>query len=222
MTKSPVVNKGYRAGKKPGNAGQTYPPEALTPAEVRRLLIVNNRRKSTVSTRNHALIMVLYRTGMRINEALELRPTDIDFENATINIRRAKGGKHRVVGIDEAGLDAIQKWLNVRVAPMGSTLFCTRDGKKMYASYFRSVLKRLAEAAKVDKRVHPHMFRHTFAAELAREGVPPHVIQIQLGHSSLMTTTKYLRTIAPQEVIVAIRKRTWSEKEEEGQTDEDS
>lgn len=220
MSRSPVTKKGYGRGRRPGNAGLTYPPEALTPDEVWQLLQANDKRRGKASIRNRALIMVLYRTGLRIAEALDLRVKDIDFENGFVNVLRGKGGKRRTVGIDPSGLKAVREWLDVRVAPMGSPLFCTRDGRRMHATYFRATLRRLGQAAEIDKRIHPHMFRHTFAAELAREGVPPHVIQAQLGHSNLNTTTKYLRTIAPQEVINLIRARAapWETEDPEEET----
>ncbi len=63
--------------------------------------------------------------------------------------------------------------------------------------------------AGIEKRVHAHGLRHTHAAELAREGVPINVIQAQLGHSDLGTTSRYLAHIAPQELIEQMQKREW-------------
>jgi integrase len=70
-------------------------------------------------------------------------------------------------------------------------------------------VKRLAAKAGIEKRVHPHGLRHTHAAELAREGVPMNVIQAQLGHSSLATTSRYLAHVAPQHVVEAMKAREW-------------
>jgi integrase len=74
----------------------------------------------------------------------------------------------------------------------------------------RDMLKRHAEKAGIGKRVHPHGFRHTHAAELAREGVPLHVIRRQLGHSDLAVTARYIDHLAPEEVVAAIRAREWT------------
>lgn len=165
------------------------------------------KKRTQASLRNGALLILLYRTGLRITEALNLKPRDLDFENHAVNVLRGKGGKRRTVGMDDFAEDALKEWLKVRNQSANATVFCTRDGSVMYATYFRAVLKRVAADAGIQKRVHPHMLRHTFAAELAREGVPAAFIQRQLGHSSLATTTRYLSTLAPTEVIDAIRAR---------------
>ncbi len=73
----------------------------------------------------------------------------------------------------------------------------------------RALLPRLARKARVEKRVHAHGLRHSHAAELAAEGFPTHLVQAQLGHSSLATTDRYLRRIAPQQLIDAVRRRAW-------------
>jgi integrase len=73
------------------------------------------------------------------------------------------------------------------------------------------MVKRLAARAGIDKRVHAHGLRHTHAAELAREGIPVNMIQAQLGHESLATTDRYLRHIAPAELVQTIRQREWED-----------
>jgi integrase len=75
----------------------------------------------------------------------------------------------------------------------------------------RTLLPRLARKAGVEKRVHAHGLRHTHAHDLAREGKPAHLIRDQLGHSSLSTTDRYLRRFGSQELIEAMRSRTWGE-----------
>jgi integrase len=71
------------------------------------------------------------------------------------------------------------------------------------------LLPRLARGAGIPKRVHPHGLRHTHAAQLAREGVPLNVIQAQLGHSNIATTSHYLQHVAPQQLIRVMRGRAW-------------
>jgi site-specific recombinase XerD len=79
----------------------------------------------------------------------------------------------------------------------------------MKASYLKEWLPRLARQAGIEKRVHAHGLRHTHAYELMMEGVEIAVIQRQLGHVSLATTSIYLNHIAPRQVIEAMRKREW-------------
>ena len=74
----------------------------------------------------------------------------------------------------------------------------------------RALMPRLARRAGIEKRVHAHGLRHTHAAELALEGQPMNLIQAQLGHSSLATTSRYLAHIAPAQLIEAMRVRAWS------------
>jgi integrase/recombinase XerD len=162
--------------------------------------------------RNRALFATLYRAGLRITEALSLMPKDIDLEGGTIRVLHGKGDRARTVGVDTGATELITEWLTVR-RDLGvdgqAPLFCTLSGKPMGASYVRASLKRLACRAGVAKRVHPHGFRHTHAAQLAAENVPINVIQAQLGHSNVATTSRYLQHIAPQQVISIMRQRQW-------------
>jgi site-specific recombinase XerD len=83
-------------------------------------------------------------------------------------------------------------------------LFCSLQGRPLATSYLRKLLPALAEAAGIERRVHPHCLRHTRAAELAEAGVPVHVIQRALGHASLATTDRYLAHVAPTQVFDAM------------------
>lgn len=208
--RSPVTRPGYRAGERPANAGQTLPPEVLTPEEVRALLQVPSSRAPT-GIRNRALLAVLYRGGLRISEALALEGRDLDPQAGTLTVRHGKGDRRRVVGLDAGAFALLDRWRDERKRRGLRTgpIFCTLDGRPLQASYVRSLLPRLAAKAGIEKRVHPHGLRHTCAAELAVEGVPVPLIQQQLGHASLHTTTVYLRHIAPVELVERMRRRTW-------------
>lgn len=195
----------------PANKGRSYPAEILTPAEMASLLRACSGTAPT-GLRNRALIVVLYRAGLRITEALSLFPKDLDPVAGTVTVLRGKGGKRRTVGLDPQGFSVVERWLDRRAqrALNGRhPVFCTLDGRKVSSAYVRGLLPRLARKAGIEKRVHAHGLRHTHAAELAREGVPMNVIQQQLGHTSLATTSRYLAHVAPTELIAAIRGRTW-------------
>ena len=84
------------------------------------------------------------------------------------------------------------------------------DGHPLQASYVRALLPRLERKVGIEKRVHPHGLRHTCAAALVIEGAPVPLIQQQLGHASLHTTTVYLRHIAPVELVEKMRTRNWT------------
>ena len=192
--------------------GIKFPAETLTDDEVQRLVKACSNRAPT-GIRNRALLVVLYRAGLRIAEALALKPKDLDHDKATIRVLHGKGDKARTVAVDAGALAVIDRWIEVRTKRginSRAPLFCTLAGKPIEQAYVRALLPRLARKANVEKRVHAHGLRHTFAAQLAAEGVPLNVIQRALGHSSAATTSRYLDHIAPQEVIDVLRERQWT------------
>jgi integrase len=211
--RSPIIQPGYRRGEKPGNWGKTYPADPLTPDEV--LALMAACPTGRIGTRNRALIALLWRSGLRISEALDLLPHHVDMVAGTVTVLKGKGSKRRTVGIDQGGLDYVAEWLERRAQlrlPAGAPLFCTASrpdpGGRVGSAYVRELFHELGEKAGITKRVHPHVLRHTLACELAREGVPIHLISRQLGHSNLGTTATYLAGIAPQEVFDAIHARS--------------
>jgi len=149
----------------------------------------------------------------RLSEALALRPKDINFEIGAVTVLHGKGDRLRTVGIDPGADPHIKAWIERRATlnpPADAPLFCTLKGGPMYSSAVRETLYRLAKRAGIEKRVHPHGFRHTHAYELMMEGIPMPIIQRQLGHASLATTDTYLSHIAPKLVIETMGKREWS------------
>ncbi|MGH8899818.1 MAG: tyrosine-type recombinase/integrase [Egibacteraceae bacterium] len=116
-----------------------------------------------------------------------------------IRIRHGKGGRTRTVDIDPSSCAIVQRWLDLRRrrGMRSPALFCTLGGRPLQPRCVRAMLSRYATRAGVDKRVHPHGLRHTHAGELAAEGVPVNVIQAQLGHASLKTTSVYLPRSSP-------------------------
>lgn len=214
-----ITEKGYRLGQKPGNHGRKFPPSPPTPTEVMRmldLLPLNTKR----GVRNRALIATLWRSGLRISEALALRPHHVDFEAKTLTVECGKGGKYRVSGVDDGALAEISRWLFVRAMlgikdPARAPLFCSvnqpRPGQPMWSAYVREMLAELALQAGVPRRVAPHQLRHCFAVELVREGVGVRVVQLALGHSSLATTANYLQAISGGEAADYVGARSWPE-----------
>lgn len=192
----------------PTNKDRTFPPEPLTKAEAKALLHTPSGRAPT-GIRNRALIATMYGAGLRLGETLALRPIDIDLDDASIRILHGKGDKARTVGVDDGALMHIARWIDARrvLGIKGRVLYCTLDGGPLQPRYVRAMLTRYAAKAGVEKRVHPHGFRHTHATELEREGFTVTEIQQQLGHSSLATTEAYLKTISPSRRVAKIRAR---------------
>lgn len=199
----------------PTNAGKRFPVEALTSDEVRQLIAAAPTRSSS-GIRIRALIGVLYGSGLRINEALNLRPKDYDPKTSTIRVLRGKGDKDATVGLDQSGGALLDRWLDHR-RELGATgrhpIFCTYEkgkvGSPIDQRYVRAVIRKLGEKAGIDKRVHPHGLRHSLAFDLAQRGVPMHVIQAQLRHASVAVTSRYIQHLSPTEVLDVMRKRVW-------------
>jgi site-specific recombinase XerD len=192
--------------------GRKLPAEVLTPDEVRGLIGACSTRART-GIRNRALIVVLWRTGLRLSEALALRPKDLDRTGGSIRVLHGKGDKARTVGLDGGAVAVVERWLDLREREQISArapLFCTLAGKPVQTQYVRNLLPRLARKAGISKRVHAHGLRHTHACELAEEGVELRIISAQLGHANTSTTDRYLRHLAPQAVIEAMRGRTFN------------
>ena len=187
------------------------PPEVLSEAEAIALLKACSSRAPT-GVRNRALIAVLWRCGLRISEALALELRDVDLDAGTVRVRHGKGDRSRTVGLDEQTAALLARWLDRRkkLGPGArAPIFCTLQGGRLESSYVRRLLPRLAGKAGIDRRVHAHGLRHTYAAELAREGTAINVIRDALGHTSLAVTYRYLRDVAPTHVIDTMRARRW-------------
>ena len=204
-----MVVGSWNKGRPNGNKGRKLPPEPLTADEVNALLKQCGGNCPT-GIRNRALIVLLWRSGLRISEALSLLPKDLDSNQAAIRVLHGKGNKSRVVGIDSVAVTVIERWLDRRIQLGIGTkqrLFCTLDGGALAASYVRGLLKRLAKAAGITKRVHAHGLRHTCASELLDERTNLGEISKQLGHANVSTTHRYLDHIRPLAVIETMRNR---------------
>ena len=135
--------------------------------------------------RLRAMIVVLWRGGLRIHEALALAEHDIDPRRGSLLVRNGKGGKRREVGMDEWGWEHLRPWLGARAKLPVGPMFCIIDGptrgRPWSSAAVRSELRRLAARAGVRRRFAPHQLRHAHALELAREGVPLNIILRRAG-----------------------------------------
>ena len=200
---------GFQAGQASGNKGLRYPADPPKIEEI--IAVMRTAGDGTHGRRLRGLIVVMWRAGLRIQEALALGESDLDLRRGSLLVRRGKGGRRREVGIDAWGREQLQPWLEMRRdLPIGPLLCvingATRD-RHWSSAAARAQLRRTAAAAGVRRRFAPHQLRHAHAVEMAREGVPLIVIQRQLGHSNLGNTSVYLQGIDSGEIIETVHAR---------------
>jgi len=184
-----------------------YPPEPLSPEEVKSLLSACSGKCPT-GIRNRALIVVLWRAGLRISEALALEPRDV--QDGVLNIRHGKGNKQRVVALDPEAWAVLQLWIERKTGlGIAGPIFSTLKGGAVLTSYVRNLMRRIGLKAGCAKRIHAHGLRHSFAAGLADEKVDIRIIQKALGHAKLDETQRYVDHLRPQAVLDTLRARTW-------------
>lgn len=207
--RSPAAVPGYLAGRPPRSKGRRYPADPPRTEEI--IAVMRCSGSGLHGDRARGLIVVLWRAGLRIQEALDLTELDLDPRRGSVLVRRGKGGRRREVGMDTWGFEQLEPWLDARQAMPVGPLFCVIDGRtrgRAWApSAARAALRRRAARAGVRRRFAPHQLRHAHAIELAREGVPLNVIQRQLGHRNLGVTSIYLQGIDPGEIIDTIHAR---------------
>jgi integrase/recombinase XerC len=162
--------------------------------------------------RNYAIVMIMYRAGLRVSEVCKLTVPDMNFETGLIYVQRGKGGKDRYLPMDNDIVKACQEWLRVR--PESDYFFCILEGGIMDQRYIREVCYRISNKAGVyiqdgaeKKPVSPHKLRHTYATELVKEGdCNIREVQELLGHSSVATTQVYTHVVM-DEIQEKIQKR---------------
>ena len=166
---------------------------------------------SVYGVRLRGLVSLLWRSELRIGEALALTESDLDRERGAILVRSGKGGKRREIGMDPWGWEQLAPWLELRLQLPVGALFCVitgpTQGHPWSSSAVRAQLRNLARGAGVRRRFAPHQLRHAHAVEMAREGVPLNVIQRRLGHADLGITSIYLQGIDNSEIIDTVHAR---------------
>ena len=207
--RSPATMPGFHRGRPPKNKGLRFPADPPTVEEI--VTVMRATGDGRDGARLRALIVVLWRAGLRISEALDLAETDLDRARGAVSVRRGKGGRRREVGMDRWAWEQLGPWLEIRATLPVGALFCVirgrTAGRRWESSAARKQLRRAAEQAGVRRRFARHQLRPAHAVELAHEGVPLVVIQRQLGHANLGFTSVYLQGIDSAEMIDTVHSR---------------
>jgi site-specific recombinase XerD len=207
--RSPATLPGFHAGRPPRNKGVRYPADPPTIEEI--VAVMRAAGDGVHGRRLQGLIVVLWRAGLRISEALALAETDLDQRRGAVLVRRGKGGRRREVAMDDWAREQLEPWLSARIELPIGPLFCVitgpTRGRRWSNAAARTELRNTAQAAGVRRRFAPHQLRHAHSVEMAHEGVPLIVIQRQLGHSNLGITSIYLQGIDNAEIIETVHAR---------------
>jgi len=179
-------------------------PVTLTSSEVEALL-ATVPTSCTTGLRNRTMLEVMLGSGLRVSELVALRGVDVDLQKGTLRVNLGKGGKDRVVPVDRETLGWLRAWSERRAslgfngaAPFffglrtGKTGRGSRErGQALTPRYLQGLLKTLGRSAGIEKRVSPHVLRHTYATRLLDKGFNLREVQTLLGHANLSTTEVY-------------------------------
>ena len=170
-------------------------PDVLTDEEINRLIDSVDLAKPE-GLRNKAILETLYSCGLRVSELVNLRLSNLHFEQEFLKIS-GKGEKERLVPISKRAIDLIKKYMSgyrkkLKIDKSSENiLFLNRRGRKLSRVMIFTIIKNLAEKINLGKSISPHTFRHSFASALVQGGADLRAVQEMLGHESILTTEIY-------------------------------
>ena len=168
-------------------------PNILTIEEVDNLLDI--KLDAPFDYRNKAMLELMYSSGLRVSELINLELSDIDLNNNYVRCF-GKGSKERIVPIGEYSSKYLSIYINeyrdsMKKGYYTEKIFLNNHGKEMTRQGFFKIIKRIAKDKDINKNITPHMLRHSFATHLLNNGADLRTIQEMLGHSSISTTQIY-------------------------------
>lgn len=170
-------------------------PNFLTLEEVDRILAASQNTETPESQRNQTMIEVLYATGLRVSELVNLKVDDLNLQKGFIKAY-GKGSKERVVPIGRSAIVALEKYLSEGRHALiknrqSAYVFLTRRGSGMTRQMFWTIIKKISQQAGIRRAISPHVLRHSFATHLVERGADLRSVQVMLGHSNIATTEIY-------------------------------
>lgn len=169
-------------------------PKTLSEDEVDALLHAPNTDEP-LGHRDRAMLELLYATGLRVSELINLRQSQINFNQGVLRII-GKGDRERMIPLGDEAMRWIRDFIDgprmeILLERQTDYLFPTRRGDRMTRQAFWHIIKRYADKAGIQKKMSPHSLRHAFATHLLNHGADLRVVQLLLGHSDLSTTQIY-------------------------------
>lgn len=170
-------------------------PRILEEHEVTRLLD-SPWRKGWLGLRDHALLELLYSTGIRLSECVGLARENVDFIGGVLRVM-GKGRRERIVPVGERALEALQEYLRERPKTETQALFINRRGGPLSVRGVQKILIRRQRICGIARLISPHGLRHSFATHLLERGCDLRSLQEMLGHKSVVSTQRYTH-VTPQ------------------------
>lgn len=169
-------------------------PEFITESKIdKHLSPTNTKPKDFITTRDYLCIELLYATGIRRNELLNLTESQISFPNQQIKVL-GKGNKERIIPINENCLELIKQYIDLKketFTQKTNSLIVTKKGNTPYPSLINNIVKKFFKDETTINKKSPHVLRHTFATHLLNNGADLNAIKELLGHSNLAATQIY-------------------------------
>ena len=182
---------------------EKYLPASMSESEVEKLLNSPDTSKD-IEQRDKAMIEMLYATGMRISELVNLKITDIDMNRSVIKVM-GKGSKERLIPFGESASEALFNYLKIRKDSSSKEVFISNRGRKITRVAFWQRIKVYLLRENLKISISPHTLRHAFATHLLNRGADLRSVQLLLGHSDLSTTQIYTH-IAKQRLGDVLKK----------------
>jgi len=171
--------------------GKKALPKTLDVDEVFQLL--NNKKESFLSVRDQAIAELLYSSGLRLSELVNLDCSHVGFSDGMITVI-GKGNKMRILPVGRVAIIALEKWLELRkqfVKPEEEAVFISKQGRRLGQRSVQQRLKQLGVSQHLDQPLYPHMLRHSFASHMLEASGDLRAVQELLGHANITTTQIY-------------------------------
>ena len=182
---------------------EKYLPNSMSESEIEKLLKSPNT-KLKIEKRDRAMIEMLYATGMRISELINLKITNLDIQRCVVKVL-GKGSKERLIPFGEVASEALNDYMKDRQDSSSKEIFLSNRGTKMSRQAFWSRMKVYLRREGLNDSISPHTLRHAFATHLLNRGADLRSVQLLLGHSDLSTTQIYTH-IAKQRLSEVLKK----------------
>ena len=192
LYKNSIVNKNYFSNIKNPKKDNSL-PKLVKNNDIDKMFLIPNKR-TPLGQRNLLIIRMLYATGVRVSELVNIKICDINISDRTIRIL-GKGSKERIVVFGNNAKDILELYLNDGRYKLNINnsdyLFLNKDGNRLSDRYVRNIINDIIFKASIQLSVSPHMLRHTFATDMLNNGADLVSVKELLGHESLNTTSIY-------------------------------